>query len=244
MNGQTGVSRLDPRSRILAVLIFAVLAVGLSQLVSAALALALSLVAAMVARLEVKATLRKLLALDGFVIVAVAMLPFTIPGETWATIMGLEASREGMARAVLILLKANAVVLMVLALVGTLEPVRLGHAMGRLGLPEKLVQVFLFTVRYLHILEQEYGRLRVAMRARAFRMGTDRHTWRSVGYLFGMLLIRGIERSERVVAAMRCRGFDGTFHSLAPLSRWGRADVLFSAASLAGLALVVTVELA
>lgn len=244
MNGQMGVSRLDPRSRILAVLVFALVAVGLSQLASAALALALSIVAAMLARLELKATLRKLLALDGFVLLAVAMLPFTIPGETFVTIMGLDASRDGMARAALILLKANAVVLMVLALVGTLEPVRLGHAMGRLGVPEKLVQVFLFTIRYLDVLEQEYRRLRIAMRARAFRMGTDRHTWRSVGYLFGMLLIRGIERSERVVAAMRCRGFDGTFHSLAPSSRWGRTDVWFSAATLAGLALVVTVELA
>lgn len=233
---------LDPRSRVLAACAFALVVVALGQPASAGLALALAVAAAVPARLEFRQTLRRLIALDGFIILAVAMLPFTVPGEAWITVLGLDASREGATQALLIVLKANAVVLMVLALIGALEPVRLGHALGRLGLPDTLVQVMLFTLRYLDVLEHEYRRLRIAMRARAFRLGANIHTWRSVGYLFGMLLVRGIERSERVVAAMRCRGFDGVFRPLAPVERFGHADAVFAFATLAALAMVAGVE--
>lgn len=34
---------------------------------------------------------------------------------------------------------------------------------------------------------------------------------RHVGSLIGQLLLRSVDRAERVYAAMQCRGFDGTF---------------------------------
>lgn len=234
---------LDPRSRVLAACAFSLVVVALGHVASAGLALTLAVAVAFLSGLEPKATLRRLIALDGFIILAVAMLPFTVTGEPLITVLGFDASREGAVQALLIILKANAVVLMVLALVGTIEPVRFGHAMSQLGLSDKLVQMMLFTIRYLDVLEQEYSRLRIAMRARAFRMGANRHTWRSVGYLFGMLLVRGLERSERVVAAMRCRGFDGTFRPLTPQTRLGRSDSAFALATVAGLAALIVVDM-
>jgi cobalt/nickel transport system permease protein len=66
------------------------------------------------------------------------------------------------------------------------------------------------------------------MKARAFWPRSDLHTWRSLGYLIGMLLVRSLERAERILKAMKCRGFDGRLHSgdtltLRPL------DALFAA---------------
>jgi cobalt/nickel transport system permease protein len=109
--------------------------------------------------------------------------------------------------------------------VGTLEPATLGHALGRLRVPDKLVHLFLFTVRYVDVLDAEFLRLRQAMRARAFVPGSNAHSWRSLGWLIGMLLVRSLERSQRILAAMKCRGFDGRLYLLEDY-RWRRADSL------------------
>jgi cobalt/nickel transport system permease protein len=144
-------------------------------------------------------------------------------------------------QATVIALKANAVVLALLALVGTLEPVAVGHALARLGAPDKLVHLFLLTVRYLGLLGEEYRRLTRAMRARGFVPRSDGHTWRSLGWLLGMLLVRSLERAARVTAAMRCRGFHGRFHLLDPVA-WGIADTRLALVLGLGLGALLTLE--
>jgi cobalt/nickel transport system permease protein len=78
-------------------------------------------------------------------------------------------------------------------------------------------------VRYIGVLFDEHQRLRTAMKARAFVAGSNWHTWRSYGHLLGMLLVRSMERAQRISGAMRCRGFNGKFHLLTPV-KWHRRD--------------------
>jgi cobalt/nickel transport system permease protein len=88
---------------------------------------------------------------------------------------------------------------------------RLGAALHSLRVPEPIVRLFVLTVRYLAVIGGEARRLQEAMRARAFRPGSNRHTWRSYGNLVGMLLVRALDRAQRVEEAMLCRGFSGRF---------------------------------
>jgi cobalt/nickel transport system permease protein len=141
-----------------------------------------------------------------------------MPGETLFSIGLFAASKEGLLRTCVIALKANASVIAVFALLGSMEPARLGYAMAGLGFPHKLVHLFLFTVRYVGVFREETARLLEAMRARAFVPSSTRHTWRAYGNLAGMMLIRSLDRAERVDEAMRCRAFSGRF-SLAVESR-------------------------
>lgn len=206
------VDRLDPRVRIIVVSIFA-LAVVLSHDFSVLLLGLVSAVAtAVIAQLNFKRTLRRVIAMDMFMIFLILMLPFTTPGEALFSIAGLPASKEGLLHALMIALKANAVVFALLALIGTMSAATLGHAMAHLRVPDKLVHLLLFTVRYLDVIGQEYKRMRRAMQARAFVMTVSKHTWRSVGYLIGMLLVHSLERSERIMDAMKCRGYKGQFY--------------------------------
>jgi cobalt/nickel transport system permease protein len=208
------VHKLDPRVRLLATLGFALVVAPGHDLIMLGSALALALLLMGLARLPVAATLRRMLAMDTFIVAMLLLLPFTLPGEPLFYLGGLPASREGVLRAVEIGLKANAIILMVLTLVSTLEVVTLGHALYHLYVPEKLVQLLLFTVRYITVLQHEQQRLQRAMKARAFVPRSNWHTWRSIGYLCGMLLVRSLERSERIVAAMKCRGFQGRYYLL------------------------------
>ena len=59
----------------------------------------------------------------------------------------------------------------------------------------------------------------------------DRHTYSSFGNLLGMLLVRGYDRSERILAAMKCRGFQGRFYLLDHFCFQAR-DVIFCLVSV------------
>lgn len=231
------LGRIDPRVRIAAALAFATVTVGCGHpgVLAVALAIAAGLLAA--SRLPAGRTLRRMATMDGFILILLIMLPFTVPGEPVFSLWGLPASREGVAQAVEILLTANAVILALMALVGTMEPVTLGHALHSMRVPAPLVHLLLFTVRYIDVLREEYLRLRLAMKARGFRPSTGWHCYRSFGYLIGMLLVRSMERSERILEAMKCRGFTGRIPLLdrfAP-TPWDAAFTAGFALLLAGL---------
>jgi cobalt/nickel transport system permease protein len=239
---ETWLTRREPRLRVMLAFAFALLTVSLQRFVPLAMALVLACSLALSAGLAPRLLLRRLLALEGFMGVLLILLPFNVPGETLLQLGPFGASREGLLQSLAILLKANAVVLALLALVGTLEPVTLGHALARLRVPDKLVHLLLFTVRYLGVLHEEYRRLRQAMRTRGFRARSDLHTWRSLGWLMGMLLVRSLERAQRIVAAMKCRGFNGRFYLLDGRP-WRPADTHFAFAGLAVLSLILLLEL-
>lgn len=224
----TGVlDSLDPRTRILAALSFAVLVVGLQSLFVLALALGVPLSLLLATRLPVRETLRRMAAMDGFIVFMLVLLPFTVPGAPLFSVFGVGFSSEGLLKAIEIALKANAVVLMLMVTVGTLEPVTLGHALHRLKAPATLVHLMMFTVRYIGVLHQEYLRLRSAMKVRSFQLRNSLHTYKSIGYLVGMMLVRSVDRSERILSAMKCRGFTGKIPLLDSM-RFSWSDGLFA----------------
>ncbi|MCL1073343.1 cobalt ECF transporter T component CbiQ [Shewanella dokdonensis] len=214
---------LDPRTRLLAALLFTLIALCLSALPPLLFMLVMALFMTLVLGCQWRLIIKRMLAFEGFMVLVLLFLPFTVAGEPWFTFAGMDASYQGLTQALVILLRGNAVVLALLALVGSMEPVKLGYALAGLGLPEKLVQLFMMTVRYIGVLFDEHQRLRTAMKARAFVAGSNWHTWRSYGHLLGMLLVRSMERAQRISGAMRCRGFNGKFHLLMPV-QWCQRD--------------------
>lgn len=221
------IARLDARVRIVAAAGFAVSVVSLASLDTLMLALAIAFGVMLLARLPVGRTIRRVAAMDAFIIFMIALLPFTVPGEPVFEAFGLPASREGFFKALSIALKATAIVMMAMALLGSMEAVTLARALRSLGAPERLVHLILFTVRYIDVLDQEYRRLRTAMKARGFRPANTRHTYVSFGYLIGMMLVRALERSERILQAMMCRGFSGRLF-LETQFRLRSGDIAFS----------------
>lgn len=234
------VDRLDPRTRIIAATAFSGLAAVLNGFAALGLAMGLAVGAAMLARLRPAAVVKRLVPVNLLMLLLVAMLPWAVEGRALVSLGPFEYTCEGLLRAAAIALKANAIVLVLVVLLGTLDIVTLGHALSHLRVPDKLTHLFLFTVRYLDVLRREYLRLRAAMKTRAFRPRMTGQTCRAYGYLVGMLLVRSLDRSERIVAAMKCRGFRGRFYLLDHFVFAAR-DAWFGAAALVllvGLALV------
>jgi cobalt/nickel transport system permease protein len=239
--GATLIRGLDARVRIVSAVCFGVVVVGLSSLPALSVALVISLGLLAASGLRLRPTLRRMAMMDSFVIFMLVLLPFTMPGDVMFSVWGFPASWQGFWRAVEIALTANAVILALMTLVGTLEPVTLGHALHKLRVPEKLVHLLMFTIRYIEVLREEYLRLRAAMKVRGFRPTTNFHTYRSFGYLVGMMLVRAVERSERILGAMKCRGFSGRIYLLQDFALSG-ADRRFAVLLGASIGMLVYLE--
>lgn len=198
---------LDPRLRLLAVVSFAVTVVALESAAALAGALAIGVAAVLAGRLPRRAVLANLLHLEAVLLVVVVSLPLTTPGPALAAPFGLAVSGPGLMLAGAVVAKSTAIALVLMAVLAPLDAPEFARGLAGLGAPERLVELMQLATRYVGLIGREAERLRTAMTARGFRPRTNLHTLHSYGYLAGMLLVLGFERAERVLMAMKCRGF-------------------------------------
>lgn len=235
------LQRLDARTRVLAACAVVVTLVAMRSPTSLIAAIAALTLAAVASGHSTRALVHRLMHFEGFLLVLVLLLPFTMPGPTAAEIGPLTLSQPGLARAVVVFLRVNGTAIAVFTLLAGLEPVRFGHALGRLGMSDKLVHLLLFTARWVVLVRDEARRLQDSLRVRAFRPTTSRHGFRTLAHFTGRLLVRAFERAERVEEAMRCRAFSGRF-AFIDETRFGRADAVFAAALAIGLPLLLLTD--
>lgn len=82
------------------------------------------------------------------------------------------------------------------------------RGMQRLGIPVFFTTQLLFVYRYIFVLLQEALNMHRAMAARSF--GRKSYPFKMWGIFVSQLLIRTVERSERIHRAMLARGFSGS----------------------------------
>jgi cobalt/nickel transport system permease protein len=231
------VDRADPRVRLLAATAFVLLDALSARMAMLVAALAVVALTAAAAGLRPRALATRLIPVNLFVLLAALLLPWTTPGTAVRSWGAFQVTQEGLRLTAVVALKANGIALAIIALLGSLDLATLGHAMSHLRVPQKLIHLMLFAVRYVDVLARETHRLRASMRTRGFRPRMDWHTYRSYGYLVGVLLVRSLDRSERILAAMKCRGFRGQFYLLDHFaaSRYDLGFSLFAGLILAAL---------
>ncbi len=213
-HGNSVVHRIDPRYRLLCALGTSLWVAATPRPAALSVALAGALLLTLVARIPAQALVPRLLALNGFMVLALFTLPFSVPGEPIIRIGSLAASLAGLEKAFAILLAGNTLMLLLTALVATIEPVTLGHALWHLRVPEKLVRILMFAIRYIDVLHQSRLRIARAMRARGYQPRIDAHTLRTTAFLVSALVAESVTRAQRVEQAMRCRGWRGRFYVL------------------------------
>jgi len=165
------------------------------------------LLAVRLAHVPIRFLLPRLAVVTPFLIGAL-LLPFVASGPR-TDVLGVGLAVEGLwggfGIAVRALLGASASLL----LVATTEVPDLLRGLERLRAPRLITQIAAFMVRYLEVIVGEVRRQRRAMTARGF---DPRWLWqlRPLTAGLGVLFVRSYERGERVHAAMRARGFEGT----------------------------------
>jgi len=221
----SGVHRLDPRAKLVTTLVYILVVVSFGRYeISGLLPLAifpLSLI--ILADIPPGYLLKKLLLAAPFAFFVGIFNPFFDRQVLFE--VGPLALSGGWISFASILLRFSLTVLAALVLIATTSFTGVCMALERLGAPRVFALQLLFLFRYLFVLIDEAQRL---VRARALRSFAGRGLGMKVfGHLIGQLLLRTLDRAQRIHLAMLCRGFDGEIRLLRP-SRIGREEFVFT----------------
>lgn len=210
-SGRSPLELLNARTRLLGTVVFSIVTAFLTTPSALEMALGLSLLMVILAKPPFRVLLKNLFAFNLFLAFLWLFIPWGMPGEKVFGIGGLAVSREGIVYMIAMTLRANSLVLALMAFTASTSVTAMTHAMSGLMVPDKMTYLFFLTYRYIGEISSEYARLVNAMKVRCFRPATNIHTYRSYAYLVGMLLVNSFERAQRIRSAMLCRGFTGKF---------------------------------
>jgi cobalt/nickel transport system permease protein len=208
LHGHSWVHRLPAHVKIIALLAFVLIVVGTPAtwrwtfLVYAGLLA----VVAVVAGVPFATIARRMTVEIPFLFFALLM-PFFSAGPT-VEVLGMTLSEPGLVAAFAILVKATLGVIASILLAATTTAHDLILGLQRLRMPELIVQIASFMIRYAEVITSEMHRMSVARASRCFDARGPRQ-WRVLGQSAGALFIRSYERGERVHLAMLSRGFTG-----------------------------------
>lgn len=154
------------------------------------------------------------------------LMPFFGTGNQ-VEIVGLQLYETGLLAGASIIAKGTLGVLTAVILSATTSARDFLRGLESLRIPAPLVNIASFMFRYLNVINDELGRMRIARESRGFDERGIR-SWRILAQTVGALFIRSYERGERVYLAMLSRGYTGSMPNLSDntQSRWLRALLL------------------
>ena len=207
-HGHSPVHRAPAHLKVLALLAFMIVVVATPRDAYPAFAGYLGVLIVVIGLSRVPPTylLKRTVVELPFVVFAV-LLPFVATGPR-TEVLGVTVSEHGLEAGIALLIKGTLGVLASLTLAATTEPQDLLAGLERLRLPQQLVQIMAFMVRYLDVVTGEMQRMRIARESRGFSARNPRH-WPVLARSAGALFIRSYERGERVHLAMLSRGYTG-----------------------------------
>ncbi|MFH1507191.1 MAG: cobalt ECF transporter T component CbiQ [Candidatus Omnitrophota bacterium] len=229
----------DPRLKLISFSLLILSIALISDILPACAGFILAIIFVLLSRIPVYFVLRNLKWVVFFALTFFIIIPLTVPGEILIRVGFLNISRQGIRLAFLIALRAISICMLIFPMIGTMRFHVTLKALSRLGIPDKLIQMIMFTYRYIFVFIEEVRRLLIASQARLFRKRTNVFTLRITGNLIGMLFIRGFERTQCVYNAMASRGYKGNLQILDEFKRSGwdfvKACLIMTAAIMLSL---------
>jgi cobalt/nickel transport system permease protein len=216
VEGTSVLHRMAPHAKLVGLVGFVLLVVTVPRGATTALAvlLGVALAVLLATRVPARHVLPRLAVELPFAVFAL-LLPFVAVGPRVA-VGPLTVSQPGLEAATALLLKGTCGVLVAVAFAVTTRPRDLVRALQHLRVPDPLVVIASFMVRYVDVVGDQMRRMRVARVSRGFR-ATSVRSWPALAAGTGALFIRSYERGERVHLAMVSRGWSGRMPVTAPL---------------------------
>jgi len=228
--GASPVHKINENVKLLVFIPFAIYISLCSNAAVLVIFLALAAGLCLYSRLDIKKLMERVVVLNLFLLFFWLILPFSFPGTAIFRLGRLTATAEGADFAYKISLKANAIVLLTVALIGTIPVLKLASALKFIGVPDKLAAVLYFCNKHITVLHSDYTRIRNAMKTRGFRFKTSLRTYRVMGNALGILLLRSHVYSQKLYESMLCRGFNGKFPMVSEKG-FRRRDLIFAASA-------------
>jgi cobalt ECF transporter T component CbiQ len=255
---ESWLTGIEPRAKIIGVLILIFGATFLRELPQLAAFLAITVILVFAGRISIK---RLAILWMGVPLFSLAIvLPATLnivtegnavltlwrigPGVTlgpWSLPEAITITQNGLIVAGRFLLRSTACVSLSLLLIMTTEPALLINALRRLGMPKVFGMVLSMAERYLSALLRAGEEIHLAKLSRTISQGTVRREERWVAAGIGILFRRAYALGLEVTNAMLARGYDGDLQ-VGRVARLRLVDLGWPAATAALIALLILSE--
>jgi cobalt/nickel transport system permease protein len=225
-SGDTPLHRLDPRAKLITTLLFIVIVVSFNKYTLMAFVpfFIYPMVLISAGGLPAGYFLKKVLQVSPFAVLIGIFNPI-IDKEIIYNIGSIGIS-GGWISFLSILLRFVLTVSAALILIALTGFNAVCQALSKLGVPRPFVVQLLFFYRYIFVLIDEAERMERARSLRSFNSRSMR--FRTFISIIGHLLLRSLDRAERIYLAMCCRGFDGHIR-LVRTKKGGWKDLAFVA---------------
>jgi cobalt/nickel transport system permease protein len=225
--GDTPIHRLDPRAKLLTTFIFIIAVVSFDKYEISALVPFFVFPAAMISlgELPFYYLLRKILIVAPFAVMIGIFNPLI--DRDILIKFGLLSISGGWISFFSIMMKFTLTAGSVLVLIACTGFNSVCMALEKMGAPRVFAVQLLFLYRYIFVLIDEASRMANARSLRSFD-GKGKGV-KVFGYFVGHLMLRTVDRAQRIHLAMLCRGFDGEIRINRRLDA-GRKEVIYTIA--------------
>jgi cobalt/nickel transport system permease protein len=226
-SGTTALHQLDPRAKLITTLIFIIMVVSLGKYeISMMIPFVIYPLAMIVSgELPFNYLLKKIILVAPFAVLIGIFNPF-MDREVLVQIGSLNIS-GGWISFFSIMIRFGLTVSAALILISLTGFNTVCMALKKLGVPRPFVIQLLFLYRYIFVLIDETSRMVRARSLRSFASGGIH--FKVFVSLIGQLLLRTLDRAQRIHLAMCCRGFDGHIRINRPM-KFGYNEIRFTLA--------------
>jgi len=208
------IHRWDPRLKIVAIIVLTSSVILLYNFALVLVGMIFAILLVRISKIPFSFVLSRLKLVFVSVLPFLIIIPFTVIGDgvEIARFGGITLSYRGLEYVVfasMIVIKALTAVMLIFPMIGTSRIDITIKALEDLHLPNKLVQMFAFTYRYIFVLTDEFMRMDRSLTSRGFKRRTDLYTLTTISKAIAMLFVKSYERADRVFYAMRSKGYSG-----------------------------------
>ncbi|MBP1969464.1 cobalt/nickel transport system permease protein [Virgibacillus natechei] len=200
----TGVSKWafswEPRAKLLAAIFFIFGVISLTTPSIAAGAYLISIIAILLSGVSFTLLLKRYLIILPFLLLMTVPLLF---GQ------GLSYTSDNLSFATLIFIKAFTSMTIITIVLDSQSLDQFMNGLAGLKIPSVMITVLILSYRYVFLFLDDIQKMQTAAKSRFFNGGVRIRSLKVYGQLTGMLLIRSLDRADRMYQAMASRGFNG-----------------------------------
>jgi cobalt/nickel transport system permease protein len=227
----------DPRAKLVSFTFLIFSFVFVNDIRMAFLGFLLSFLILLISRLPLEFAFKRIRMVFFFLFPLLLVMPFTVDGKELFNIEGISFTMDGLIFASLVITRALAAVTLALTMLATTRFDITMKALYSLKIPGILVQMLMFTYRYIFVITDEFSRMWESMECKGFSLKANYHGLSIFGNMLGMIIIKSYDRTRRVYESMVSKGYDGKPGTLINL-KMGAKDYVLSTC-MVGIAILV-----
>lgn len=120
--------------------------------------------------------------------------------------------QESTQEAINIYLRTNMIILFNLLLFSKSNGYDIVRALNELRFPKKIVSSTYFTLKMIEALNDEIKRIRLTLKARGFKAGSNLFSYETYGNIFGNIFVHAIKKANAMEDSFKLRGFHGRIY--------------------------------